>query len=326
MLRENLKACLAVRCLVKTRFAAPVFLLGAVALAAWVHDQQEPVSAFAVLLPDADNDGIRDEFERSMFTSMDTWDSDGDTWSDAEEFSMQTNPGNALRYPVTIPRLSTNLTARGESNRIHILSTAYFRDAQNQANAQFELGVLIGRRYRKFSSNYLALFGESHSVAARPAGAQVAFFEISFPDTLLAPGERATFLAMLTLPGSAKPVTVTTLDVIKDISGVMMMDYPTEMMPTQPGTNHPLPSGTIYLPIPTTSSTGGGSIPQVWTPSMLCLKRTVTVGKVGALLTQEVVAADCIVGFEGYCSPAICSNTVGDSFQTIDPLALVGAQ
>ena len=131
---------------------------------------------------------------------------------------------------------------------------------------------------------------------------------------------------MLTLPGDPKPTTVTTLDVVKDNSGVLIMEYPTGMMPNQPGTTHPLPSGSIYLPIPTSSGGGGGGVPVTWTPAELCLKRTQTVGRLGALMTQEVVDANCVSGFEGFCTPTVCADTVGEQFQTVDPLVLAGSQ
>lgn len=326
MVRDKLKACSPIRTLICTGTLLPVLAIG---IALWFSESREDqgaVSAFAVNLPDADDDGTRDEFEDSMFTDKDVWDTDGDTWSDSEEFAMRSNPGNAGRFPVSIPRHSTNLTARGENGRLHVLSTAYFMDASNAAGAQFSLGLLIGRRYRKFSSNYLAINGESHSVAARPYGAKVAFFEISFPDTILSPGQRATFLAMLTMPGANKPSIVTSLDVVKDASGVLIMEYPTGMMPNQPGSTNPLPSGSIYLPIPTSTGGGGGSVPTNWTPAQLCLKRTQTVGRMGALMTQQVVSADCVVGFEGYCDVTLCADTVTTTFQTVDPLVLAGAQ
>ncbi len=327
MAREKLNVCESIRNLATAGFAVPVFLIGAVALHLSVNSNEAPISAFAASIPDADDDGVRDEFERSMFTDMNLWDSDGDTWSDAEEFSMDTNPGNPLRYPVVIPRLSTNLTARGENGRLHVLSAAYFMDASNINGAHFELGVLVGRRYRKFSTNQLAIRGESHSVAARPIGSKVAFFEISFPEALVQPGQRVTFLAMLTLPGALRPTAVSKLDVTKDAgSGVLLMEYPTRLMPNPPNSTHPLPSGSVYVPLPTSSTTPGGSIPLTWNPTTLCFKELTTVGKTGAILIQEVAEARCVPGFDGFCSPPICANTIGDQFQTIDPFSLVGAQ
>lgn len=327
MALQKLKARLATRTSLSAGFAVPVFVIGAVALFAWSQQDDRPVSAFAVGLPDADDDGIRDEFERSMFTDMNTWDSDGDTWSDAEEFSMNSNPNSSLVIPTVIPRLSTNLTARGENGRLHVMSAAYFMDAQNVSGAHFELGLLIGRRYRKFSPNFLAINGESYSVAARPIGSKVAFFEISFPDNIVPRGGRVTFLAMLTLPGDLKPSAISRLDVLMDAgSGVLVMEYPAHLMPNDPVTLNPFQSGSVYVPIPSTSTGPGGSVPVTWSPSSLCFKQTSTVGRAGALLVQEVTSARCVGGFEGYCAPPICFNTIGDQFQTIDPLALIGAQ
>jgi len=44
---------------------------------------------------------------------------------------------------------------------------------------------------------------------------------------------------------------------------------------------------------------------------------------VGAVVTQEVIAADCMPGWDTYCSPG-CVNTVGNTIRSIDPAALIG--
>ena len=326
MARNQYKPCLSIRTLVNTGFTVPVLLIGAVALFAWAHEDPEPISAFAANVPDADGDGVRDEFEASMFTDMNSWDSDGDTWSDAEEFSMKTNPRNATLFPITIPRLRTNLTARGHNGRLHVMCAAYFMDGQNVAGAHFELAMMLGTRYRKLSTNYLAIHGESHSIVGRPSSSKIAFFEISFPEAIIPLGQRMTFMAMLTLPGEVKPTAVTVLDVIKDAgSGVLLVEYPTDMLPDQPGRG-PLPGGSVYLPIPTSSTGPTGAIPVTWKQSRICFKGVTTVGRSGALLIQEVTRATCVPGFDGFCAAPVCANTLGEQFQTIDPLVLVGPE
>jgi len=44
---------------------------------------------------------------------------------------------------------------------------------------------------------------------------------------------------------------------------------------------------------------------------------------VGAVVTQEVIAADCVPGWDTHCSPG-CVNTVGNTIRSIDPAALIG--
>jgi hypothetical protein len=46
-------------------------------------------------------------------------------------------------------------------------------------------------------------------------------------------------------------------------------------------------------------------------------------GSNGAMITQEIVESDCIDGWDSWCSPD-CSNAVGRTYTTIDPLLLVG--
>jgi hypothetical protein len=41
------------------------------------------------------------------------------------------------------------------------------------------------------------------------------------------------------------------------------------------------------------------------------------------MITQEVVTAECQDGWDGYC-PSNCSSTVGNTYVTVDPVALIG--
>jgi hypothetical protein len=91
--------------------------------------------------------------------------------------------------------------------------------------------------------------------------------------------------------------------------------------------------GSIYVPLlpsPGGSGSGGngsgsgsGGIPASWEPGEVCFQRTSLVGSDGAAVTNEVVEADCVGGWDGFCPPN-CSSTVGSTFRTVDPLGLIG--
>jgi hypothetical protein len=92
-------------------------------------------------------------------------------------------------------------------------------------------------------------------------------------------------------------------------------------------------SGSIYVPLlpsPDGSGNGGngsgsgsGGAPVSWEPGEVCFQRSSTVGVDGAGTTNEVITAECVSGWDGFCPPG-CSSTVGSTFRTVDPLALIG--
>jgi hypothetical protein len=43
----------------------------------------------------------------------------------------------------------------------------------------------------------------------------------------------------------------------------------------------------------------------------------------GAIITNEIVSADCMNGWDGFCPPS-CTSTVGSTYETVDPLGLIG--
>jgi hypothetical protein len=83
------------------------------------------------------------------------------------------------------------------------------------------------------------------------------------------------------------------------------------------GHQHPSSAGLIYVPL------GDGDGPLNWTPGAICYQQMQTVGTSGAVVTQEVVSADCVDGWDGSCPPG-CADTVGTTSTTVDPLLLIG--
>ena len=68
---------------------------------------------------------------------------------------------------------------------------------------------------------------------------------------------------------------------------------------------------------------GSGDIPSTWSEGAVCFQRSTPVAVNGAVVTQEVVSAACMEGWEGYCPPT-CSASVGSTFSTVDPIGLIG--
>ena len=284
-----------------------------------------PVAAQATPYPDADRDGLRDEYEAVIRTSTESNDSDRDGFSDADEFALKTNPSSAESLPRNgVPRMSLNMLARGTPGQVHVLVSVFYEFPSDIATTELSLGVLTERRYLKLPTSYVVANSEFKMISSLN-GARIGFYEISFPDTLVQDSEHVTFLAMLNPLGVDDPIHVHKLE-LREVSDVIVVDYPIDLLPDLTGSPTGGHSGTVYLPIPTT--TGGGGAPPVppsWSSARLCLRSSETVGTTGALITQEIVDAGCIDGFEGFCPPT-CEASVGDTFTTIDPLTLAGAQ
>jgi hypothetical protein len=75
----------------------------------------------------------------------------------------------------------------------------------------------------------------------------------------------------------------------------------------------------VYKPI----TAGPGPQPIQSTPGQICAQTTVVVGVLGAVVTEEVIAAACVPGWDAHCSGG-CDGTVGSTVKFIDPGALVG--
>lgn len=285
-----------------------------------------PVAAQATPYPDADRDGLRDEYEAVIRTSTETTDSDRDGFSDADEFALKTNPSSPQSTPpAELPRMSLNMLARGTTGQVHVLVSVFYEYPSDIATTELTLGVLTNRRYLKLPSSYVVANSEFKLISSMN-GARIGFYEIAFPDSLVLDTEHVTFLAMLCPQGVDDPILVHKLELREGPDDVIVVDYPVDMLPDLTGPSTGGHSGTVYLPIPTTNGGGGAPpVPPTWTSARLCLRSSETVGTTGALITQEVVDASCIDGFEGFCPPT-CEASVGETFTTIDPLTLAGAQ
>ena len=79
--------------------------------------------------------------------------------------------------------------------------------------------------------------------------------------------------------------------------------------------------GTIYRPL-----TGGGDdVPNGWAIDQICYQMSQAVAVNGAVVTHEVVSADCVSGWDGSCPPT-CGSSVGSTFNSIDPVILIGGE
>jgi hypothetical protein len=180
-------------------------------------------------------------------------------------------------------------------------------------------GVQVNRRVGTFSSAWIAANSTQQVTTGANGNDLVHLFDIALePAAILAYGQ-LTFFATVGLPGSS---TVLSADTVRflNLDGVVVHVSPPPRPITPGPQGGPALLGSIFIPLPTA---GTGGIPASWSQGEVCFQRSMPVAVSGAFVTQEIVSAECISGWEGYCSPG-CASTVGQTYTTLDPVVLVG--
>jgi hypothetical protein len=282
---------------------------------------------------DYDSDGLTNLTEKVLGSSEYIPDTDGDGFSDLEEFTRNSDVGDPNSVPLPSD-LNLAMSASGEHDGLHLQIGSFFTD-NDYGNKNFEVGVVINGEIR-----LLPELLSQPGIAARRSNSQngagsILLLDVPFPESLVhSVGELSVFVTL----------NVTGSPVIDAAAGIKLASHDSVVMIVQPG---PLDryalfqasarpgsggggstggsgisgasTGSVYNPIPP----GGGGVPNTWTPGEICFQAAVEIGNDNGVISHEVVAADCITGWDSHCR-SDCSSSVGSTFQTFDPLGLVG--
>jgi hypothetical protein len=268
---------------------------------------------------DYDYDGLSNRFEQVLDCSPYTSDSDGDGFPDLEEFARGSDPSDGADHPLPTT-LSVNMSASGEQDGIVLQIATYYRDGQS-TNKDLEVGMAINGVIR-----WLPELLEQPNVEVTrwndpSSTGEVLLISAPFPDKIVhAYGQVSVFSALSVAPNPTL-VCASAVDLMSIDGIVGIIQETDEDRGIQTNTHTSVigaSSGSIYKPIPT----GDGSIPAHWTPGEVCYQATVEVGMTGGTVTREVVGAGCVSGGGG--CPSSCATTVGDVFDTFDPIGLIG--
>ncbi|MFT7485050.1 MAG: hypothetical protein ACI9F9_000896 [Candidatus Paceibacteria bacterium] len=306
-----------------------VSLAGFVALglgiAAWPAGKSLPVlhaSPSASL--DDDGDGLSNLAEQVLGSSRYLVDTDGDGYGDLEEFARGSDPGDVGDKPLP-GALSLSMSASGEDDGLHLQIAAFYTDG-NAQNKEFQIGVVLNELPRFFPG---ALSEPGVTISRYPTedGASgVLLLDVPFSEDAVHALGNLSIFATLSLDSAPLVVAAASVDLIS-IDGVLtiLQSGPFDRwqaLNSGGGAGNPggPSAGSIYRPIPT--GTGGG-IPTTWTPGEICFQASIEIGSDGGVITHEVVAADCISDFDSSCPPS-CASSVGEVFQTFDPIGLIG--
>ncbi|MCY2961763.1 MAG: thrombospondin type 3 repeat-containing protein [Planctomycetota bacterium] len=269
---------------------------------------------------DPDGDFLSNVQEQILGTSANQADTDHDGFSDLEELARGTSPLSANQIPTSPSPVHVGMTAHaGANGKVHVL-VAVHSTLANPGDIQLGFGVQMQRRLITLSNTWVA--SNSTSQVTTGAGGQSLLHLIDI-EVDAAPILAAGQLTFYATAGVAGAGTVLSADTVRflNVGGVLVL----VMAPPRPSNGQQtgvgsLQPGSIYVPLPTD---GSGGIPATWSSGEVCFQRSSPVAINGPIVTQEVVSASCVEGWDGYCPPT-CTASVGSTYSTIDPIGLIG--
>ena len=294
----------------------PVSVLSIAGWAVGTRWEPTPLKASAWNGIDTDQDGIPDSQEVVLGTDPLSADTDHDGYGDCEEFALQTDPTNFDDTPRHLA-LSIGMVARGEGSRIKIF-TAILDPDGSMANNTIRFGALLDGNLVSLDFNVQR--GSHTGNSAGVMGGPLFLMEFEVPRGIFKRYKEVTYFAVVGSPGASAYASADKVDLFRSNGVVVMRDILADpQLAIDPNATQ-TPGTTIHQPIPPDDN---GGVPLGWEPGQVCYQETEVVGASGAVVTHEVISADCVDGWDTYCA-SDCSGTVGSSYQTIDTGVLLG--
>lgn len=294
--------------------AAAVFGLGASGWLNWSLERVPVLHADESSSIDSDGDGLHDALELVIGTNPNRFDTDGDGFGDGEEVARGSNARRKQITPTEGGGARVSIDAYSCAGKVHALTTVYLPPGQQEARS-FRFGLALGERLLTVPLNVFR-GGEAPRTIELFGGGRLVVFDPVVPESFaLAQGGLALFV---TVANGAQYVAADslTLQVVDgelfervSVDTNLLISASLQSASTQGGVFRPLVAG------------GGSSASQA--AGRICAQATMVVGVVGALVTQEVVEAGCVEGWDAYCTPG-CAATIGMTIKSIDPAALIG--
>lgn len=276
----------------------------------------EPIESLrAAPLPnpgaDFDGDGLPDSQEVVLGLMPFSADTDGDGYGDGEELARQTDPLDDQSIPMS-DSISCTLTARGGDNSLRLVIGIH-EPAGEIGQSKLRIGALTSQGAVSVPlGRFLGLADIYTSHGTN--GSRVTVIDLPIQARFIHVNQHVTFfLAAGNLSNSVYDAAAK-VD-IQSVDGTLML-----LRPLQASVLSIQGGGSIRQPIPESQSP---SAPSAWIPGAICFQRSSTVGSNGAIVLKEVVEANCLQGWDSFCS-SDCSGSVGSTYETIDPVALIG--
>ena len=277
---------------------------------------ERPLHAQGVANVDTDGDGLPDELEIVLGTEPDDVDTDADGVSDAEEVARRSSPTSSAAVPTqnVLPRISMSMDAFASGVDVHALTTIYFPHGYTRSHT-IQYKAVIGGRLVSISTGALR-GGAPPRTIELGSGAQLLIVDPVVQEQRVFSNGGFALAAVVSEHGTGLAAAAANLATAGvDIFQSLITGYQSPV--PDPDLTVGLGVGSVYRPI----RTGGGS--SNYTAGEICAQTTVIVGVVGALITQEVISAGCVTGWDAFCTPG-CAASVGSTLKTIDPATLIG--
>lgn len=283
----------------------------------WASGVSEPASLSAQAsntgCPDNDADGLPNALESVLGTWSCHADTDGDSFSDLEEVARQSNPLDSSNFP-TVSEPSLSMVAFQQGGRVHIATLVFVNDG-NLHTKRLRFGARIGDQVLGVPLSAMRGGAPIQVRNGRDMGSKIAILEpVINSNTVLARRGMSLF-ATLAQQGAYLDAEACNLAQVQTSLYQMIRTSGGTTTPPQGGTGIGL--GHAYRPIDPSNQNPSSIAGEI------CAQTTTVVRVVGAVVTQEVIAADCVPGWDTFCSPG-CANTVGNTVRSIDPAALIG--
>lgn len=334
------------------RVAAPLAILALLLVGglAWAHDDDDddhppsgPPPQQQPNVPDADGDGLPLWQEMLLGTSPTCADSDYDGVSDLEEMARRSSPLSSMSTPDLTKRLGVGVMVHAQTDGLHGLVSVFMSDTDLRTK-QLKVGFVGPDRYIELSNTFLAQNATVLYFPSVTTSGCIALLDIRFPANMVHSLGEMTLFARASLPGL--PGSIADGAHMRSIAGLVVWAMPAPAPILQhagcsPSSGGTPAGGSIYVPLlpsnpisgggTTTGGggTGGGSgggsstIPITWAAGEVCFQRSTPIGVNGSTITNEIVSAECVDDWEGFCPPS-CSQSVGTTYRTVDPLVLIG--
>lgn len=262
---------------------------------------------------DYDGDGITNAQEMVLGSSPYDFDSDADGYSDSEEFARQSDPMEPSSIPLT-QGVSASIAARGEKDKLRLVILLHEPTGPSKTTL-LRIGALAGGSVISVPLGRFLGLSDLRSTDGTD-GSAVTTIDIPINPAFVHANGHVTFFLAAGDTGTMAFGAAAKIDILSDNGQLVIL----RAMQATKWRNPSQGGGSIRQPIPV----GPAPPPSdSWIPGAICFQRTEVIGINGARMLHQVVEADCIEGWDSFCSGA-CADALGSTYETIDPLALIG--